>query len=62
MPSFREYVLIDSRRCSVETWYREQDNRWRIGNYYRMEQSVRLFTLDLDIPLTTLYAGVALHD
>ena len=58
LPSFREYLLIDSRKCAVETYFREEKDLWRIGNFYDLEQVVRLHTLGIDLPLTDIYQSV----
>jgi Uma2 family endonuclease len=60
LDSFREYVLIDSRRHYVETFYREQRDLWHIGNYHRLEQSVPFRTLGIEIELSVFYDGVDL--
>ena len=58
LPSFREYLLIDSRKLSVETYYREEKDLWRIGNFYELSQVVRLRSLAIDLSLTDVYQNV----
>lgn len=60
LASFREYLIIDSRKVYVETYYRESNDLWRIGNYYDLEQSVPLRTLDIELPLAEVYRGIHL--
>ena len=60
LPSFREYLLIDSRRYNVETYYREQSDLWRIANYQELDQEVRINTLNISLPLSIFYEGVVL--
>ncbi|WP_420461270.1 Uma2 family endonuclease [Neolewinella sp.] len=60
LPSFREYLLIDSRRYNVETYYREQSDLWRIANYQELDQEVRINTLNITLPLSVFYEGVVL--
>ena len=61
LPSFRELLLIDSRRYNIETYYREQHDLWRIANYQEPEQEVRITTtLDISLPLSVFYEGVVL--
>jgi Uma2 family endonuclease len=57
LTSFREYLLIDSRRHYAETYYREQPELWRIGNYFELQQEVELRTLGIRIPLQDFYGG-----
>ena len=62
LPSFREYLLIDSRRYSAETFYREQPDLWRIGNYFELDQEVELRTLGISVPLSVFYEGVTFEE
>ena len=62
LDSFKEYILIDSRKALVETYFREENGLWRIGNYYRLDQSVEVLTLGVTIPMETIYKGVELED
>ena len=62
LASFREYLLIDSRRYSAETFYREQPDLWRIGNYFELDQEVELRMLGISVPLSVFYEGVALEE
>ncbi|WP_420461272.1 Uma2 family endonuclease [Neolewinella sp.] len=62
LESFREYILIDSRKCAIESYYRQDRNSWQIGSFYRMDQVLPIQTLGIQIPLTKLYEGVALPD
>jgi Uma2 family endonuclease len=58
LDSFREYLLIDSRKMYVETFYREEHDLWRIGNYYEADQEVPLRTLGISLPPHRIYEGV----
>lgn len=58
LASFREYMLIDSRRYSVECWYKEEEKIWRIDAGFSLEESVYLHTLGVDLPLTEIYRRV----
>lgn len=58
LDSFREYVLIDSRRYSVECWYKEDEKIWRIDAGFSLSDSVFLHTLEVDLPLTEIYRRV----
>ncbi|OAV46087.1 Uma2 family endonuclease [Lewinella sp. 4G2] len=62
MDSFQEYILIDSRKCQIETFYREEGNKWTIGSYYRMDQTLPIKTMGLQLPVSTIYAGVNFTD
>jgi Uma2 family endonuclease len=58
LPSFREYLLIDSRRHLVETYYQKKRDLWRIENSFDMEQEIELSTLGVSIPMAAFYEGV----
>ena len=61
LPSFREYVLIDSRSMKVEGFYRREDGYWAIQNLYLPEQELRFHTLDITISLERIYKRVSLN-
>ncbi|MEM9929212.1 MAG: Uma2 family endonuclease [Bacteroidota bacterium] len=60
LTSFREYVLIHSEKYSVECWYREESDLWRIRSAYQRDQSIFLETLQLEVPLEAIYKRVEL--
>ena len=62
LDSFREYILIDSRKYSIESYYRESNDLWRIGNYYKLEHLLPVYTLGIEIALADIYSGVPLEE
>ena len=62
LDSFQEYITIDSRLPLVTTYYKAEKGLWRIGSYYKMEQSVDILTLKTSIPMSTIYEGVVFDD
>jgi Uma2 family endonuclease len=58
LPSFKEYVLIDSRKCAVETRFQEAPNLWRIHNEMDIEKAIRLNLLEGNIELKEIYENV----
>lgn len=60
LPSVKEYVMIDSLSYLVETYYRETQDLWRIGNYYQLEQRVPFVTIGITVPLSAIYDGVVM--
>ena len=62
LESFREYLLIDSRRYAVESWYREEPGLWRMDSAFSPKESVHLFTLNVDLPLADIYRRVELSE
>jgi len=55
LPSFKEYVLISQKQAKVETWYKQEENVWRISNAEGLDASIHLFSLDLDIQLSDIF-------
>ncbi|MEO0732232.1 MAG: Uma2 family endonuclease [Bacteroidota bacterium] len=58
LASFKEYILIDSRKYSVDTYYREDECLWYIRSYFQPDHVLEVRSLGLQIPLTELYAEV----
>jgi len=58
LDSFREYMLIDSRRYAVECWYKEDEKLWRMDSAFTRDGSVYLHTLKVDLPLAEVYRRV----
>ena len=58
LPSLKEYILIDSLSMLVQSYYRETEELWRIGNYTRPEQKMEVLSLGVTVPLAVVYDGV----
>jgi Uma2 family endonuclease len=58
LPSFKEYVLIDSRKCAVETRFQEAPKLWRMHNETDMNKSIRLNVFESMIELKDIYEDV----
>ena len=58
LPSFKEYVLIDSKKAFVETRFREEEDLWRIKTETKMENSVSLRSLGVSISMEDIYENI----
>jgi Uma2 family endonuclease len=58
IPSFKEYVLIDPKKISVETRFREADDLWRIKPHNIDNQEVTLKSLDVVLTMTDIYENI----
>ena len=58
LPSFREYILIDSRRYLVECFYKENNKLWHIDSCVDPYGSVYIHTLTTHLPLSVMYRRV----
>ena len=56
--SFREYVLVDSRSYSIESFYKKDDKLWLIDRCTNPYESFHIHTLNLDLPLSAMYRRV----
>lgn len=62
LESFKEYMLIDSRRYSVECWYKEDEKLWRMDSAFTRDGSVYLHTLKAELPMEEIYRRVRFDD
>ena len=58
LESFREYVLVSQHRPEVETFFLRENGDWRISSWAGREAVARLFSVEVDLPLAEVYAGV----
>jgi hypothetical protein len=56
-----EYVLVNTKRPSVEVQRRNEQGQWTIHNY-TLEETIRLECLDISIPMKDLYEGISLEE
>lgn len=62
LDSFREYIVVDSQRYFVHTYYREEKGLWRIGNYFRLDQDVEIITFGVSVPMSVIYEGIEFEE
>ena len=58
LPSFKEYVLVYQTIPRIETWYKEEEDLWRITSAQDLEKSIYLHTLDFTIALSDIYTNI----
>jgi Uma2 family endonuclease len=57
--SLEEYILISQNHLRAETFYRQSDGIWAIGpSATGLSQLIRFRSLDIQISLAEIYAGV----
>ena len=61
LPSFQEYVLVDSRKMQVESFCREDSKGWIIQNLWRAEQELTFHTLGATLSLEEIYRRTTLQ-
>ena len=55
LPSFKEYVLINQYQAKVESWYKQEENVWRISNAEGLNSTIHLYSLDITIALADIF-------
>ena len=58
LPSFKEYVLIDSRKPAVETRFQVEKDLWRFTNYTESTSSINLQSIGISISIEDIYKKV----
>jgi Uma2 family endonuclease len=58
IPSLREYVLVSQDVPVVEQFVRQEDRSWMHLVSMEMKASIRLSSIDLELPLSDLYENV----
>lgn len=57
--SLAAYLLIEQDRPHVEHYFRDPDGQWRLTDAFGLTQSVRLNSIDCELPLAEIYDRVA---
>lgn len=55
LPSFQEYVLIDSKKPVVDILYREDQASWKMVTIIGLDKEIYIHTLDTYISMETIY-------
>ncbi|HEY2252216.1 MAG TPA: hypothetical protein VGH74_14180, partial [Planctomycetaceae bacterium] len=58
LQSLREYILVAQDRLLVERYVRQEDNSWVLTVFDEPDTSFSFGTIDAEIPLAEIYAGV----
>lgn len=58
LESFRQYVLVSQESPRVETFFRRDDGSWTFDVAAGVEAIARLRSIEADLPLAEVYAGV----
>jgi Uma2 family endonuclease len=59
LPSLMEYVIVEQSTLLVHVFLRAADGKWLMSSYHDLDQSVRLESIDVSIPMAYIYDGVA---
>jgi Uma2 family endonuclease len=62
IPSVTEMLVVDSMRKFAEVWRRDAAGAWPVDPQVVDQGSIRLGSIDLDLPLDDIYIGTHLAD
>jgi Uma2 family endonuclease len=58
IPSLKEYAIVDSLSIGAEVWRKNQEGIWFLSSEaYNIEGSIEIFSVDVSLKLTDIYAG-----
>jgi len=55
LPSLAEYLTVEQNEPRVERWTRQPENEWLLKEFTSLDQSIRLSSLECDLPLAEIY-------
>jgi len=58
IPSFKEYVLVWQTIPKVQSWYKEDNDLWRISSVFGLDKTIQLYSIDCEIALKDIYIRV----
>ena len=58
LDSFKEYVLINQKKCFIETRFREEPDLWREKKYTELTDSVYFKSVDCYIDMSMIYRKI----
>jgi Uma2 family endonuclease len=58
IPSFREYILIETRYPFVEVFTKNETNIWEYRTYETLTDTIKLFSIDVEISMADIYLKI----
>lgn len=58
IPTLQEYLLVSQNDCQVEKYTRGDDGGWKYFSYEDMEQSFKIESIEVELPLSEIYYRV----
>jgi Uma2 family endonuclease len=59
IPSFREYITVDSERINVEVWQKSDEDIWMLAKETtQIQDTIYIRTIDLPLSLQDIYPAV----
>lgn len=57
--SLKEYILVDTQRIHVEKHIRNADNSWQLTDFYSLDDSFTLSSVNVTVCLADIYMGIS---
>lgn len=58
LESLQQYVLVEQKKVRVESYVKQSDKSWQVQFYTKLEESLPLPTLGIELPLSQIYRKV----
>lgn len=58
IPSFLDYVLVDSEKIHIQHFRKTENNEWILHDYFDLQETLPLGSIQETLPLTEIYEGV----
>lgn len=58
IPTFQEYILIDQFKMQVEQYFKTGKNSWTFSEYYDVNETVSLNSVNFEVTLEDIYDKV----
>ncbi|MEM9888410.1 MAG: Uma2 family endonuclease [Bacteroidota bacterium] len=62
LPSFKEYLLVHQERPLVSTYFREEEDLWRIRSTKGLDQHVPLRSIEVELALEDIYEHIEFEE
>jgi len=62
IPSFKEYILVDSQKLAVDIYRRTNENKWELQQYTKKDRSIEIKSFGFKISFKKIYADVQFND
>lgn len=58
IPTLQEYMMIDQNRMYIECFRKTKSKLWTLESYQDAAAKIKLHSLDIELPVATLYEGL----
>lgn len=58
LESLEEYLLVSQKSAEIEAYFRQSDGTWLFSSAMGLDARIRLRSLQCELPLANVYAGV----